>query len=93
MIDGLTYFIRIWKHPRLKKHPNTVAAALCLTLVGTIFFCVSMYGFALNLATIGPVFIVLAIVTGLPGLYQTIYIYRALKGKPGYHFSNIPSFE
>jgi len=41
----------------------------------------------------GAVFMVIAMLTGIPGGYMSFYIYKALKGAQGYHFSAIPSFD
>ena len=85
--------VPIWKNQRLSKHQYTISAALCLSLVGIVFMIVGLVALYNHRAAFGVVMFIFAVVTGLPGVYQSVYIYRALKGRPGYHMSNIPSFD
>jgi hypothetical protein len=69
-------------------------AAVGLFLIGISFIAVAIYIFgALGSKTVATIFLIIGILTVLPGGYQTIYIYKALKGVPGYNFSGIPSFD
>ena len=106
----------LWKHPRVRKNPKTIGAALFLMMAGIGFLigsCIE-YGSVTGSQTRGTLFLIIALLTGLPGckfhlvisracpmsdppvfdtVYSTVYIYKALMGRPGYHFSYIPSFD
>jgi hypothetical protein len=86
-------YYHIWQNPRIRKHPYTIAAALCLLLAGMVSFGLTIAAYVRRWDVVKEIFLVLTILTGMPGLYQTVYIYFALTGRPGYHFSNIPSFD
>eukprot|EP00058_Branchiostoma_floridae_P026410 XP_002611901.1 hypothetical protein BRAFLDRAFT_106801 [Branchiostoma floridae] len=38
------------------------------------------------------VFIVIGAICFIPGVYHVVYIYCAIQGRPGFHFSSLPSF-
>lgn len=86
-------YYHIWQNPRIRKHPYTIAAALCLSLAGIASFGLTVTAYVRQWDVVKEIFLVLTILTGMPGFYQTVYIYFALTGRPGYHFSNIPSFD
>eukprot|EP00158_Paraphelidium_tribonemae_P006634 Partr_v1_DN27913_c0_g1_i1_m11924 putative Transmembrane protein 230 len=84
----------IWKHPRLRKNPKTIGAAVFLLIFGLAFMAAG--SLAVVVSGTSPrlvIFILIGCLMALPGGYQTFYIYRAMKGHPGYHFSGIPSFD
>ena len=84
-----------WKNPRVKKNPKTILAALSLLLIGVGFFIGAITEVIMLHTTTDRtvIFIIISLLTALPGGYQTHYIYRVLKGDAGYHFSGIPSFD
>eukprot|EP00128_Syssomonas_multiformis_P005360 Colp12_sorted_trinity150504_noHs@13278 len=83
-----------WKHPRLRGHWKTVAAALTLLVLGFAFLII-----AITLEFVphdGPrafVFAIIGVLVLIPGAYQSWFIYNVLKGTRGYTFSQIPSFD
>jgi hypothetical protein len=76
-------------------HKFTIIAAVTILLLGIAFLVTSFYLIATNIGAVNAIiiFMVMSLVFGIPGAYQTIYIYKVFKGCPGYNFSNIPSFD
>ena len=67
---------------------------MLLLLIGLAFISVAVYVFGIQgNQTVAAIFLVIGLLTVVPGGYQTTYIYKALKGVPGYNFSGIPSFD
>lgn len=78
--------------------------AVFLFLGGLAFLAAAFLEFLVGSSTRGTIFLIISLLMGLPGgnniiqfkltlAYQTHYIYSALKGRPGYQFSGIPSFD
>ncbi|KAI9140627.1 hypothetical protein BKA69DRAFT_1078943 [Paraphysoderma sedebokerense] len=83
----------IWKHPKVRKNPRTIGAALFLLFTGIVFFFISISLFSASDNSRAVVFIVVSALTLIPGGYITFYIWMTLKGEPGYYFSAIPNFD
>lgn len=84
----------IWRRARFRKNIKTITAALVLFLSGLGFLGGALYEYSSNGSTArATIFLIISLVTGLPGSYMSFYIYKALTGSTGYHFSNIPSFD
>ncbi|KAI3630531.1 hypothetical protein MIR68_011966 [Amoeboaphelidium protococcarum] len=79
-------------HPRFRQYFSTILAALSMAFFGLCFLAGSIFAFQANYDSIAVVLLIIGLLIGLPGGFQSYYIYMALKGRQGYHISAIPSF-
>jgi hypothetical protein len=76
-VTFLAFLLSIWKHPLVQQYPRTIAAALGLLFVGSIFFFVFLGTIATEPSR-ALVFGLVSLFTLLPGAYVSLYIYRAI---------------
>jgi len=82
-----------WCPSGIKRYSKTIAAAVGLFTVGIIFLIVAIIDLGGGHATRGIAFLVVGILCGLPGGYQCYVLYKAYRRAPGFHFSQVPSWD
>ncbi|XP_066301154.1 transmembrane protein 134-like isoform X2 [Branchiostoma lanceolatum] len=85
--------IRWYSHPKVQEHKAAVIASFLLLFIGIALIIVGIVLEVNVNRDIQPiVFIVIGAICFIPGVYHVVYIYCAIQGRPGFHFSSLPSF-
>ncbi|XP_066301146.1 transmembrane protein 134-like isoform X1 [Branchiostoma lanceolatum] len=84
---------RWYSHPKVQEHKAAVIASFLLLFIGIALIIVGIVLEVNVNRDIQPiVFIVIGAICFIPGVYHVVYIYCAIQGRPGFHFSSLPSF-
>ncbi|KAI8505197.1 hypothetical protein Bbelb_173060 [Branchiostoma belcheri] len=84
---------RWYSHPKVQEHKAAVIASFLLLFIGITLIIVGVVLEVNANRDIQPVvFIVIGAICFIPGVYHVVYIYCAIQGRPGFHFSSLPTF-
>ncbi|XP_064621051.1 transmembrane protein 134-like isoform X2 [Lineus longissimus] len=82
------------RHPRIRENWNVVLGAFLLLFLGIGLLIV---GLAVEIVkppgVASFIFFIIGVICLIPGAYHVVYIYMAIKGKRGFGFSNLTTFE
>ncbi|MFH4973728.1 hypothetical protein AB6A40_000437 [Gnathostoma spinigerum] len=80
--------------PKLRDNIRVVVGSVVLTVLGSVLLVVGVLLFLVPHETglRGWVFLFTGFLFFVPGIYHVIYILCTVMGRPGYSFSNLPTF-